>query len=123
MIRPDTCGTISTTLARATASSVRGCRSVMLQTQSTSTTVPNMMTRLIIWPAIFRHGSFLGGRCADGGAGFGGTDPEGGGGVGAFIGMSIYEKDQPNSEGEENQHAGVNQRFGAYIRLYPKTDE
>jgi hypothetical protein len=37
--------------------------------------------------------------------------------------MSIFEKDQPDSHCEENQHAGVNQRFGAYIGLYPKTDK
>jgi hypothetical protein len=77
----------------------------------------------MIWPAIFRHESFLPGCGAGGGAGFDGAVPEGGGGIGAFIGMSIFEKNQPNSDCEENQHAGINQRFWTYVGLYPGTDK
>src|SRR5262245_23273100 len=56
MIWPRTRGAIPTTLARATASSVRGCRSFSFQTQNDNTTAAAITTMLKRRPARTRPG-------------------------------------------------------------------
>jgi hypothetical protein len=55
--------------------------------------------------------------------GLGGVFSPEGGVVGSLIGMSIFVKDQPDSEGKENRRAGKNQRFEANVRVNSKADQ
>jgi hypothetical protein len=83
----------------------------MFQTQNVSTAAPKTAMIPIVWAATLRHSLVLEGGVAGAVLGLGGAFSPEGGDVGSLIGMSIFEKDQPDSQRKENRQARKNQGF------------
>jgi hypothetical protein len=96
---------------------------VIFLTQSASTTAPKAATILIIWAATLRHSLLLEGSVAGAASGLGDVFSADGGDVESLIGISIFEKDQPNGQREENRQARNNQRFEAQMGVNSKADQ
>src|SRR5277367_6416167 len=103
MIWPRTRGATPITLAWTMASSVRGCRSTILQTQSTSTTTPTIKLTFKIRPAILRHSMWFWGV-------FAGVWSTGEIELGSAIRILVFKKHQPNGQGEKNGKTKIRQK-------------
>ena len=77
----------------------------------------------MIWAATLRHWLPWEGGVAGVLLGLDSLFATGGGDVGSLIGISIFEKGQPNDERKGNRHARKNQRFEAQIRIDSKADQ
>ena len=77
----------------------------------------------IIWAASLRHSLLLEGGLAGAVLGLGGVFSTGAGDVGSLIGMSIFEKDQPNGQRKENRRARKKHRFEAQVSVNSKADQ
>src|SRR6266508_5195406 len=95
----------------------------MFQTQNASTAAPQTTTTPIIWAASLRHSLLLEGGVACAVLGLGGVFSTGAGDVGSLIGMSIFEKDQPNGQRKENRRARKKHRFEAQVGVNTKADQ
>src|ERR1700722_11098326 len=122
MIWPCTRGAMPIRLARATASSVRGCCSVMFQTRSAKAIAPKITTMLKIPPTILRQPSAGGDFFSGAAAGLGCALSEGGV-EGSLIGISIFKKHQPNGQGEDNHQARINEGFRPQMRMQSQTQQ
>jgi len=77
----------------------------------------------IIWAASLRHSLLLEGGLVGAGLGPGRVFSTGAGDVGSLIGMSIFEKDQPNGQRKENRRARKKHRFEAQVSVNSKADQ
>src|SRR6185369_1637985 len=122
MICPRTRGAMPTTFARAIASSVRGCCSMMCQTQNVNRTAPRITMRLIMRPAGLRHALGFGGGV---GSEFGGAaGAEALGGVAEVsIRVSGFETDKPYGHGPEDHHEKVNETRRTQLSVELEADQ
>src|SRR5271156_5024357 len=105
MIWPRTRGATPITFACTIASSVRGWCSMMLQTQSVSTTTPAIAAMLMMSPTGLRHPSVFTGLPGGAIPGFCAVLFEEVVPVESSIGISVFEEKQPDNQGEENHQA------------------
>jgi len=77
----------------------------------------------MIWAATLRRSLYLGGGVAGAALGLGGVFSRDGGDVESLIGISVFEKDQPNGQRKEDHHARKNQRFKAQISVNSKANQ
>src|SRR5208337_2111500 len=122
MIWPRTRGATPTTLARAAASFVRGCLSLMAQTQSVSAAAPKTVTILKIRAATFCPSLLLEDGAARSVVPLGGVFPDGCDAT-LIIGISVFEKDQPHSQGKEKRQTGKNQGFDPQMRVNSEANQ
>src|SRR5882757_2409652 len=95
----------------------------MVQTQNASTAAPQTMRIPIIWAATLRHSLLLEGGIAGAVLRLDSLFSTGGGDAESLIGISIFEKAQPNGERKGYRHARKNQRFEAQMRVDSKADQ
>ncbi|HXJ59887.1 MAG TPA: hypothetical protein VNU68_24860, partial [Verrucomicrobiae bacterium] len=77
----------------------------------------------MIWAATLRQALLLEGGVAGAASGLDGAFSPGGGGVESLMGMSIFKKDQPDGQREENRHAQKNRWFEAQMGVNSKADQ